>query len=46
MRKVGRRRSFEHALLARRIPAFDLLERVADVPAEDDRASSVSTTTI
>lgn len=46
MREVGRRREFEDEHPARRIPAFELLERVADVAAEDDRASSVSTTTI
>ena len=38
MREVGRRREFEDELPARRIPAFELLERVADVAAEDDRA--------
>src|SRR5947208_386432 len=37
MREVGRRREFENELPARRIPAFELLERVADVAAEDDR---------
>jgi len=31
MREVGRRREFEDELPARRIPAFELLERVADV---------------
>jgi hypothetical protein len=38
MREVGRRREFEDELPARRIPASELLERVADVAAEDDRA--------
>jgi hypothetical protein len=38
MREVGRRRELEDELPARRIPAFELLERVADVAAEDDRA--------
>lgn len=38
MREVGRRREFEDELPARRIPAFELIERVADVAAEDDRA--------
>jgi hypothetical protein len=37
MREVGRRREFEDEPPARRIPAFELLERVADVAAEDDR---------
>jgi len=38
MRKVGRGREFEDELLPGRIPAFELLEPVADVAAEDDRA--------
>jgi hypothetical protein len=38
MSEEGRRREFEHELPARRIPVFELLERVADVAAEDDRA--------
>ncbi len=38
MREVGRCREFEDELLARRIPAFELLKKVADVAAEDDRA--------
>ena len=38
MREVGRRREFEDELPAGRIAAFELLERVADVAAEDDRA--------
>ena len=37
MREVGRRREFKDELPARRIPAFELLERIADVAAEDDR---------
>ena len=36
MREVGRRREVEDELLARRIPAFELLEPVADVAAKDD----------
>jgi hypothetical protein len=46
MREVGRRREFEDELPAWRIPAFELLERIADVAAEDTGPSSVSTTTI
>src|SRR5512132_2016545 len=38
MREVGWRREFENELLARRIPAFELLEGVPDVAAEDDPA--------
>ena len=38
MREVGRRRELEDELLARRFPAFELFERMADVAAEDDRA--------
>jgi len=38
MGEVGRRREFEDELLARRFPSFELLEPVADVAAEDDRA--------
>ena len=38
MREAGRRREFEDELPARRISAFELLERVADVAAEHDRA--------
>src|SRR6476661_10620669 len=37
MREVGRRRELEDELLARRIPAFELLEPVADVAAQHDR---------
>jgi hypothetical protein len=46
MREVGRRREFEDELLARRIPAFKLLEPVADVAAHHDRAFVGLTTTI
>ena len=38
MREVGRRRELEDELLPRRIPAFELLEPVADVAAQHDRA--------
>jgi len=46
MREVGRRRELENELLPRRIPAFELLERDADVAACTTGPSSVSTTTI
>ena len=38
MREVGRCRELKDEPAARRIPAFELLERVADVAAKDDWA--------
>ena len=40
MREMGRRREFEDKPLARRLPAFELLEPVTDVAADEWRVSA------